>query len=455
LEPDAPAPRSLLPALTAIDVIATRSGRERLEFARHYPDNDLVSVTRAAVWVDNVPGVGARVYPIGARRGRNGPVPNPVFTGASALENGLVAVERSPEGVVRLVHRLPEFGTETEGAPIVSAILLESATDAGDLYTPSIRGPRKRIDRTSWKTVQRGRLLGEARVRWPVATREAPSREIAETITSVIATVSVRADSPAARFHLAGVSSATDHRLRIGFATGLAGAEIWADAAFGPVHRAPPASRDDAMEARLLTAPLHRYVSLFAGDRGVTLISDGLAEYEVDAEGTVWVTLVRSVGELSRNDIPERPGHAGWPAATPEAQCLGPFEATFAVLPHAERSSDVIDFIERAADDVLVPLVGVTHRNAVAPPDVVGGITLEGEGLAVSAIKVNESGDAVVLRCVNLLDEPVEGSWSLPRSLAEAWNARLDETPLDPIEVRGKRVEFIAPPRAIVTVLVR
>ena len=96
----------------------------------------------------------------------------------------------------------------------------------------------------------------------------------------------------------------------------------WADAAFGSVRRVPVVVSDDErrVEAPPPTAPLHRYVSLFGADRGVTVYSDGLAEYEAEPTGDVAVTLVRSVADLSRNDLPERPGHAGWPVPTPEAQ---------------------------------------------------------------------------------------------------------------------------------------
>ena len=51
------------------------------------------------------------------------------------------------------------------------------------------------------------------------------------------------------------------------------------------------------------TAPLHRYVSLFGADRGVTVYSDGLAEYEAEPSGDVAVTLVRS----RRRPVAQRP----------------------------------------------------------------------------------------------------------------------------------------------------
>src|SRR5438046_3064500 len=77
---------------------------------------------------------------------------------------------------------------------------------------------------------------------------------------------------------------------------------------------------DTAMEHVVPTAPLHRWVARLSTHQTAVLVSDGLAEYESADDGAVHVTLVRSVRELSRHDLPERPGHAGWPASTPAAQ---------------------------------------------------------------------------------------------------------------------------------------
>src|SRR6476646_6404722 len=122
-------------------------------------------------------------------------------------------------------------------------------------------------------------------------------------------------------------------------------------------------------------APLARYVTLASQHQGATIYSDGLGEYEALGDGTVAITLFRAVGELSRNDLPERPGHAGWPAPTPEAQEQGPFGGRFALLLHGPRSEDTVAEIERTADDVLHPLVGRTVRTATELALVTHGVT--------------------------------------------------------------------------------
>jgi alpha-mannosidase len=211
------------------------------------------------------------------------------------------------------------------------------------------------------------------------------------------------------------------------------------------------------MEMPPATAPLHRYVSLFAGTEGTTIHSDGLAEYEVDDEGVVWVTLVRAVGQLSRNDLPERPGHAGWPVETPGAQSIGRFEARLAVHLHGGSSAATLTAIERESDRFLRPLRGITLRSTDVAAGSAGGIELFGIALSASAIKESEDGRHIVLRCINLSDREQRGTWRLAAHVTAAHLARLDETPLDRLEVQfsdgSSAISFTAGPRAVVTIL--
>ena len=166
------------------------------------------------------------------------------------------------------------------------------------------------------------------------------------------------------------------------------------------------------------TAPLHRWVARFTTDAGATLVSDGLGEYEACDDGSIAVTLVRSVGELSRADLPERPGHAGWPAPTPDAQCTGPYQTRFAIAMHGPDSPAVRDEIERFADDALVPLIGETLRSNVGEPRYAGGLDLHGAGLVFSAAMPAQREGWCVLRCVNHSAEMVSGCHRLRTRLS-------------------------------------
>jgi alpha-mannosidase len=419
-----------------LDVV---EAHERIEAPRAYPDNDMVARIWSAVWVNDVPAYGITSV-------RPSPKDDPewvdkkVVVKGRSISNDHLRLSWDASGKMKLES--PSLRRSIRGV-----VDWESRVDCGDLYTPSIRGKRFAPRCAGTTVIHRGPLSASVEQRWIFAK----GTERVELHVRYV----LDAGSAFLRIGVLGDNSALDHRLRLRIRTDVARGDTFADAAFGPVQRvAPEASGNPKMETVIATAPLHRYVSLFNAKRGVTLFSDGLTEYETD-DSEIIVTLVRSVGELSRSDLPERPGHAGWPAPTPEAQCLGPIEAEFGLLLHGPRSPATIDEIERTADDVLFPLLGETLRSAlqVAPP--VHGVALNGTGLAFSAAKESEDGAWMVLRCVNLLDQETTGSWRLGRQVREAKFARLDETPLSPIPVRGDVVPFTAPRRGIVTILVR
>ena len=441
-----------------IQLLATRRANRRTESPRHYPDNDLVEVRRIVAMVPPVPGYGIAPLPMDEGKAGESTLGPTVIGTSETLENGLLRVQLDLDGTISIAA--------TDGSwSVPRAIAIENIGDRGDLYTHSPYG-RHRIDPRFLRSrlIHGGPLRGELETRWRVVVPSAADRRLAgarqdggDGFVDVRVRFRLDAGAPFVRMLVDGVNGAAGHRLRLRVATGVTEPDVWADAAFGPVRRRQIEVSDDErrVETPPPTAPLHRHVSLFGSDRGATLFSDGLAEYEVDASGDVAVTLVRSVADLSRNDLPERPGHAGWPVPTPEAQMFGPFAAELALFPHGLRTSETIDLIERTADDVLLPLVGTTLRSAIEDYPTTDGLELEGTGLAFSCAKESEDGQWLVLRAVNLTEDTVAGRWHLPFDARAAMSARLDETPLEVVAVLGRTLDFVALPRAVVTMLAR
>jgi alpha-mannosidase len=432
--------------LGPVQVLEREMRYSRTESPRHYPDNDLVSVTRVAAWVADAPSYGLAARTIG-RRSRGAAPVDRVRTEPRSLENGTLSLTVHDDGTIGLLHK-------PSGRRISSLLRFEDDADVGDLYTPAPRSRACDVRFGAVHRVHRGPLRGELSIAARITERGAPRGQ-----GGVDLLVRLVLDAGASYLSIAvsGNNQRDDHRLRIVVSTDVASGDVWADAAFGPVRRVPIASSADETQSERVppTAPLHRYVSLFDDARGSTVFSDGLAEYEARDDGGVAVTLVRSVGELSKSDLPERPGHVGWPVSTPLAQCRGEFSANVAFMLHDSHDAKTVDAIERAADDFLIPIAGVTLRSALRTPEDVIGPELVGRGLAFSTIKESEDGQWLVLRCVNLTSEPVAGAWRLPFTLVEARHSRLDETPGDPAPVEGQAVTFTAEPRAIVTLLVR
>ena len=444
-----PTKRPVLLGLGRLQVLSREARYSRIESPHHYPDNDLVSVTRVAAWIDDAPAYGLASHAIGddasaaaRRRARDR-----VVVDKGAMRNATLAVGVGDAGAVTLEHL-------ESGRRIASLLELADEADVGDLYTPAPREWPYAVVFRGFRRVHRGPLRGELALRFRIVDTSRPrTREKVDLAVHLI----LDAGAEFLRVSVRGQNWRTDHRLRLAVRSDVAGGVVWADAAFGAVRRDPIVVSDDdsAMEQSPPTAPLHRYVSRFTEAAGVTLISDGLAEYEARDDGSFLVTLVRAVGKLSRSGLPERPGHAGWPAPTPGAQCLGPFSAELGVILHGPRLRPTIDAIERAADDVLLPLVGTTLRSALSVPEPASGVELSGIGLAFSTLKESGDGKWLVLRCVNLRDDEVEGKWRMPFDVGDARLARLDETILNEMTFSGREIAFVAPPRGIVTVLVR
>jgi mannosylglycerate hydrolase len=351
------------------------------------------------------------------------------------IANGVMDVDLSRDGTLSIHDR-------RSGARFTRLLGLESEADAGDTYSfaPGTAGVTKARARVTSRLLAAGPLSGILVAEWDALDASFQLR------------IELRSGEPFVRLSLEILNRGIDRRIRARFPTGAAGASVFAGAAFGGEQREASApKRDSPAERPVPTAPAHRYVAVSSGP-GLALLVPGHCEYEGQADGTLLLTLLRSVGQLSRSDLPTRPGHAGWPTATPGAQCLGPDRMTLALAPLAEGDAApdrLHDLWERA----FLPIAGRWFRDANALHVAGSAIELTGEGLVLSAVKPAEDGHGIVLRCWNATEQTVAGSWRVVPAPAQAWIARADEANGDAISVDAAgTVAFTAGPRAIVTV---
>jgi alpha-mannosidase len=206
-------------------------------------------------------------------------------------------------------------------------------------------------------------------------------------------------------------------------------------------------------ETPVRTAPAHRFVVAAGGENRLAVFAPGFFEYEHTADGHFLVTLLRAVGQLSREDIVTRPGHAGWPVATPLAQCLGPDRLQIALCPVTTASQSGAAGLAEIWEDVFLPLRAVWLRQAInlSLPEL--DFWLQGEGLVFSACKPAADGNGVVLRCYNDAERPTSGRWHLTPAIREAYRIRADELPGTPVPLAdgGHEIRFEAGPRELVT----
>ncbi len=428
-----------------VQLLGRTTALERLEAARHYPDQDEVDRVRVAFRLPAIPGLGLTALSLTA--------PQPLPSAEGALVRGRT-----------LLNRWVEVGLEGTGALTLhdrrtqqryaGLLRLEGEGDAGDAYTlcPVAQGRRRSAGGPV--TVRRlapGPLVAalEMRLKMPARRRGRVDARLVVTL---------HADSPVVRCVLEIDNQATDHRLRARLPTGLVSGVAVAGAAFGAVARGPVAAAPDdyPLETPVATAPAHRFVAAATEGRGLALLAPGFFEYEWTASGDMLLTLLRAVGQLSRDDLPTRPGHAAWPCATPFAQCLGPTRIELALAPVSALDIERGDVLPALWEDCFLPPRGFWLRDAVELDPAPIDIALEGAGLVASAVKPAQGGSAFVVRCYNATERKVTGAWRFGGGVRSAHRVRADERESTPLvlEGRGNVVRFVAEPHEIVTILI-
>ena len=390
-------------------------GHERLEAPRHYPDQDVVDVVRVAFRAPPLPGLGIGVLQRTERP--RAPAEPAVRAGPRSLDNGLVALTVGRDGSVTLADR-------RTGLLYPALLGLESSSDAGDTYTWAPRAPdqvRRLRGPVAVRVLARGPLVAALAVRGRL--------RCATGWVGLRLVLTLHAASPALRCTLHLDNRATDHRLRLRVPTGVPGVAAVAGSQFGAVVRPAVAAEPGRYprETPVATAPAQRFVASADAVRGLAVLAPGFFEYELSPGGDLRVTLLRAVGQLSRADLPTRPGHAGWPTPTPEAQCQGPDRLQLAVVP-----VDAADLRQGSAlpelwEDVFLPPRAVWLRQATPLAPAAWDVRLEGRGLVFSSAKPPEEGDGLVLRCWNARPEPAAGAWRFGRRVARAVRVRADE----------------------------
>ncbi|MGD2135523.1 MAG: hypothetical protein PVF27_05150 [Gemmatimonadales bacterium] len=449
--PAAPVTEPTLPALATDDgrpislqLLRRDRAYARLDAPDASPVQDEVTAFRVALHANEVPAMGLARLTVGEGSTRHvGPRPGAaeVVARGGRLTGPWCEVTRGGAGGFDVLER-------ASGSVLPSLARLTTEPDRGDCYTHQpVRGASPTPLRWSRpRAVWRGPLVA------------ALAREFFSPVVRGVVYARLDARSRLLRIVVEGDNRLAGHRLRLGIPIPRGVRRTLADMHFGPVmreHREVQRLPFPA-EQPAPTAAMHRYVIV---PGALTLFTRGLYEYEVLSEGMLAVTLLRSVTQLSRDDLPARPGHAAWPVAVPAAAELGRFRCELAVATAwADEPSapNAWAEIERLAEEFHAPLAARMLPWTHDAPSRVDGPCLSGEGLALHTVTPARDGRAVVLRCANVTDRRVQGCWRVPFRIRRARRVRLDERAGRELSVEGDghAVPFAAGPREIVTVAI-
>jgi alpha-mannosidase len=379
-----------------------------------------------------------------------GELATPVRVDGRSMSNGLLTVEVAEDGSLRLTAA---DGSRTEGVGRI-----EEGGDVGDSYNYGPPPDDRIIDApltvsvaTELKGPVRARLRVARAYRWPAsALPDGSARSEAVEPTEVVTQVELRAGEPFVRLAVSFDNRSEDHRVRFVVPLARRAAVSHAEGQFAVVERGT-AGEGGYHEEPLATYPAHGWVD--AG--GIALLLDHLSEYELtDDGGALSLTVLRSIGLISRNDNPYRQDPAGPEIAIPNAQMRGRWRMTFAIAPHAGDWAD--GGVPAAAESYRHELVSA-HGSAPAdeawPPDGAGAEALAVEGDAVELSALRRRDGWVEARVVNLSSG--RRTAVLRGGIIDARDASLRGEPGAAIEVAEGAVSLELGPAEVRTVQLR
>lgn len=335
--------------------------------------------------------------------------------------------------------------------------------DRGDTYNADpvdgVVEPQVRVvEAECFTSAVRHRLVARVRLTVPSSLSADRSGRSAETVEMPITLQVTRWHGvPGLHVTVEGDNRARDHRLRwqvpVPGATGWAAGLHWSRVSRPLCPDVGPRPEQPGHEAAVAAAPTHGY-TLAQGGPEVAVLTRGMPEVAGLAEDTrtpamLSVTLLRSVGWLSRSDLSTRTASAGPAVEAPAAQVPGPFRVDLGLL-----LGDEVPVGDPLALQVQADLfdAGLHARMARRTTRDVASANQDGRvpevlGALVAAWKPADDGTGCVLRVWNPGASTVSASLdAAERTLTEC---RLDETPVG--SARSGRVVLDLEPYAVHT----
>ncbi len=432
------------------------------------------------VWIqflaENLPALGHRIYtlegcPAADRSASDATVTAPGRSAArtpavvqregNAVENAYLRATLQPNGVIDLLDK-------KTGRSYPGLNLLEDREDAGDEYDYSAAAETdivtaagaQGIVRVVSETALTVRLEAESQLVLPLGLEpDRRRRSWRRTPCPFRVALTVQAGSPVVEVETHFDNRVADHRLRALFPTPIQTGDVISEGHF-LVQRRPlvqPAG-EDWVQPPSGTYPQQGYCLLEDRAGGLAVLNRGLPEFAPLAPGPlaagagIALTLVRSVGWLSRDDFASRRRkNAGPTLYTPDAQCPGPGAYRYALLAYGGDwlGAGVAGWSQRYRAPVVVNQ-GVQDGHIPAG----AGLLEKGSGATtITAVKKHEQRESLIVRLYNLSAEAVTERLSLGLPVKSAWRVDLlEQRQGAPLEAGGDQVRLSLGPHAIATV---
>ncbi len=195
--------------------------------------------------------------------------------------------------------------------------------------------------------------------------------------------------------------------------------------------------------------PLHNFVDVNDGEKGLAILVDGLKEYEVldDKKRTIALTLLRAFSYVivpsSVEEYLEMKG----------SQCLGEHNFRISIYPHSKNWDEGNVFPE--AIKFNQPILLVETNNATENIlNETSFLRINPENLIFSCFKKSEDEKGFVLRVYNPTEKSINGEISFLWNLKSAEIVTLEEKTIQPINFADRKINIEVNPKKIVSLKV-
>ena len=340
----------------------------------------------------------------------------------------------------------------------------EDYGDRGDEYTFGRVGPEKVVVKNVKRQVTiSGPVIAEIRQEMELELfekiDESREKRTGKVRVPIESTFRFYRDSPRIEATTRLTNRSKDHRLRICFGLPFTSKKSRTATHFGVIERdGEPAIIPDAdvLEKTISSfpelpsgiQPQKRFIRVDdKGGGAITVFNTGLPEVELADENRIAITLVRSIGWLSRADIPERPVHAGPGEETPGAQELETeyeFHYGFAVHSKAQPIHTSADIADAASENVLTLHLNRSDEFAKLLNPI---IQIDNPNIRISSMRMRD--EAVLVTMYNLENESINTTLRLRDSFHSIIEVRINGTKKNEQSVNGESVCLNFNPREI------
>ena len=459
-----------------VTIKGLKSGEEEIDveiikFTRYGDD----SLRYARIgFVPTVPPMGYKVYKILEREPKRYPFdPNFILIRGNTIENRFFGVEIEP--ATGLIAVSIDESEKREEVCTGNELVLEE--EAGDLYyhrqvldiplkSESGEGVKYGAFRVKNFYITKSPLRRVIHVetdyfslRWPYRlTDKHPPIIWRHKFLECTKKIIIYKDIPRIDFVTNVADKHPRARLRVRFNTAIKSPTYVCGSQFGAVSRPTdmwyykPEDGEEWVEKPCGAFPSLRWFDYSDAGKGLglTVIHCGTPESEV-RDGALYLTLLRSVSMLSSD------GKTGPAIPVPDARELRRYTFRYAIYPHRGDWKSAYSY--RQAQEFNCALYGIQLRRGEKLPHENSFLTIKPENVVLSALKVADDGDGIILRFYDAAGEDTDAEITFFKEPTEVKVVNLleyeDKEVSKGLQIEGKRIKLNVKPFEIVTLRLR